>query len=301
LVNRYPAVASLERVLAGRIGVGVERVVVTAGGDDALGRLCAMTLGSVGGTGREIVLPTPTFEMLERYAGLAGATIVSPAWPGGAFPTAAVVGAIGPMTGAVAVVTPNNPTGAVATGADLRMVAEAAAKSGVGGSMGPVVIVDLAYTEFADEDLTGAALSLPNVVVVRTLSKASGLAGLRVGWAAGPAELIARMRAFGHPYPVSGLSAAMAEAWLSRGGTVMGAVLTGLGAEVGVSQANFVLARVRGAAGLAARLAGRGIGVRVWTGRAGLEDCVRITCPGSAEGMARLTLALQEELKGGRR
>ncbi len=76
------------------------------------------------------------------------------------------------------------------------------------------------------------------------------------------------------------------------------AVLNGLGAEVRGSQANFVLAKVRDAAGLASRLAGRGIGVRVWPGRVGLEDCMRITCPGSGEGMARLVLALREEMKG---
>jgi histidinol-phosphate aminotransferase len=306
LVNRYPAVASLERVLASRMGVAPQQVVVTAGGDDALGRLCAMSLGP----GREIILPTPTFEMLERYSAMAGAAIASPVWAGGPFPTEAVIAAIGPATGAIAVVTPNNPTGAVATEADLRRVAEAARES----AAKLVVIVDLAYTEFADQDLTAAALSLPNTVVVRTLSKAWGLAGLRVGWAVGPTELIARMRAAGHPYAVSGLSAAMAEAWLGRGGASVDGyvarvrrereelreVLTGLGAEVGRSQANFVLAKVNGAATLATRLAARGVGVRVWAGRAGLEDCMRITCPGSGEGLARLVLALREEMGGSR-
>lgn len=304
LVNRYPGVASLERALAARMGVAPERIVVTAGGDDALGRLCAMTLRP----GRQIVLPSPTFEMLERYAAMAGAEIVAPAWPNGPFPAEAVVAAIGPKTAAVAVVTPNNPTGSAVTGADLQRVCQAAA----GSPSRPVVIVDLAYTEFADVDLTPMALTQPNTVVVRTLSKAWGLAGLRVGWAMGPADLIARMRGAGHPYAVSGLSAAVAGAWLDQGGAAMAGyvararrerealrtLLIGLGADVQPSQANFVLARMPGAAGLASRLARRGIGVRVWAGRPGLGDCMRITCPGDGQAMARLTLALTEEVGG---
>ena len=64
-----------------------------------------------------------------------------------------------------------------------------------------LVICDLAYAEFADEDLTPVALSLPNAVVVRTFSKAWGLAGLRVGYAMGSAETVSRLRAVGPPFP----------------------------------------------------------------------------------------------------
>mgnify|MGYP006172992051 CR=1 FL=1 len=71
------------------------------------------------------------------------------------------------------------------------------------------------YVEFADEDLTPTALGMDNVVVIRTLSKAYGLAGLRVGYLLGAPELVTRIAAYGSPYPVAALSAAVAESRLS--------------------------------------------------------------------------------------
>src|SRR5581483_5290507 len=113
------------------------------------------------------------------------------------------------QTAAIVVCSPNNPTGAVATAQDLERLAE--------GAPGRLLMVDLAYTEFADEDLTQAALRLPSAVVFRTLSKAWGLAGLRVGYAAGHARLIGWMRSAGAPYAISSVSIALAEARLQHG------------------------------------------------------------------------------------
>jgi histidinol-phosphate aminotransferase len=163
--RRYPDAAPLEELLAARLGVARERVLVTAGADEALDRACRALLGP----GREFVLPSPTFELLDHYARLAGATPVTVPWPAGPYPTPAVVAAMTPRTALVAVVSPNNPTGAVATRADLERVARAAPRA--------LVLADLAYAEFADEDLTPAALALPNVLVTRTLSKAWGWPG----------------------------------------------------------------------------------------------------------------------------
>ena len=79
-----------------------------------------------------------------------------------------------------------------------------------------IVLVDGAYTEFADEDLTPIALGLPNAIVIRTFSKAYGGAGMRVGWAAGPAELVRALRASGNPYPVSSMALSWALATLEE-------------------------------------------------------------------------------------
>ncbi|MEJ2027979.1 MAG: aminotransferase class I/II-fold pyridoxal phosphate-dependent enzyme [Limibacillus sp.] len=73
-----------------------------------------------------------------------------------------------------------------------------------------LLIVDQAYGEFADEDVTPILLRQPNVVVIRTLSKAYGLAGLRIGIAIGSPVLVDWMRTVGHPYPVAGPSLAIA-------------------------------------------------------------------------------------------
>ncbi|MGE5361669.1 MAG: pyridoxal phosphate-dependent aminotransferase, partial [Bacteroidales bacterium] len=198
LVNRYPSARRLQEQWAARLGIEPTRVRVTAGADEALDRIIRTFVGP----GREMLATEPSFEMLPRYCALAGGRYVTVPWPSGPFPTAALLERISPRTSLVTVVTPNNPTGLVATIDDIRRLAAAAPHA--------VVLVDLAYVEFADVDPVREVLALPNAIVTRTLSKAWGLAGLRVGCAAGAADLIASLAAAGNPYPVSGLSLALA-------------------------------------------------------------------------------------------
>ncbi len=296
LWRRYPNAAALEELLAARFAVPRENVLATAGADDALYRACLVVLAP----GREAILPLPTFEMLPRYVRLAGAAVCEIAWPAGPYPTDAVLARLSSRTAMIVVVSPNNPTGAVATADDLRRLSAAAPQA--------LLLVDLAYTEFADEDLTPVALGLPNALVTRTFSKAWGLAGWRVGYALGPEEFIGWLRITGNPYAVSGPAAAVAAAWLVRGPATVAAfvacvkqertqlaeLLTELGAAPQPSQGNFVLARHAAALALRDGLARRGIGIRVFPDRPGLEDCFRITCPGDAAAFARLTVALRE-------
>ncbi len=295
-LRRYPDARPLEAELARRFGVEPGRVLVTAGGDDALER----ALRTVVGPGRTAVLPTPSFEMLGRFVRLSGGEVVEIPWPEGtAFPIEAFLAALGPSTAAVAVVSPNNPTGMAATADDILRIARAA----------PAVLVlaDLAYVEFADEDPTPALLPQPNVVVFRTLSKAWGLAGLRVGYAIAPAKVAGWMRAAGLPYPCSRPSLALAGARLATGeagvrffvATVraqrqrLSELLASLGAQPFPSQANFLLARFRDAAWVRDGLAGLGIAVRAFTGHPRLEGRLRVTCPGDAADFERLQHALR--------
>jgi histidinol-phosphate aminotransferase len=306
-IRRYPSTAALAATLAERFGVEPARVIVTAGGDDALDRLMRAMLIE----GREIVFPVPSFEMIDRYARLAGGAIVEVAWPEGPYPLEAVIAAITERTAIVCVVTPNNPTGAVATLDDVRAVAEAAPHA--------VVLLDQAYAELANEDLTRPALAMPNVVVVRSLSKAFGLAALRTGYALGPAEIIGWMRAAGGPYAVAGPSIHLAKARLALPEDDVAAYLArirferealfGLFRELGYapvpSQANFVFARcpagVPDPVALRDALAARGIGIRAFPGKRHLGDAVRITCPGDERDFERLTAALREAVKEGTR
>ncbi len=124
------------------------------------------------------------------------------------------------------------------------------------------LLLDAAYAEFADEDLTAAALALPRTLVLRTFSKAWGLAGLRVGCLLGPADLLAELRAWGQPYAVAGASLAVARTALATGEAAvnagvaaaraaradLAARLRRLGAAPLPSQGNFVLCRPRDAA-----------------------------------------------------
>jgi histidinol-phosphate aminotransferase len=295
-LRRYPDALPLEEALARRFGVDPVRVVVTAGGDDALER----AVRAVVGPGRNLVLPVPSFEMLGRFARLSGGDVVELPWPEGTpFPILGVLAAITPDTAAVAVVSPNNPTGGVATAEDILRIARAAP--------GVLVLADLAYVEFADEDPTPHLLDLPNVAVFRTMSKAWSLAGLRVGYAIATPEVAGWMRATGLPYPCSRPSLALAGARVASGEAAMrrftndvrnernqlSANLAGLGATVFPSQANFILARFDDALFVRDGLAGQGIAVRAFPGNPRLEGRLRITCPGDAVAFARLQNALQ--------
>ncbi|MFV2038873.1 MAG: histidinol-phosphate transaminase [Acidimicrobiales bacterium] len=297
LLRRYPDTSRLRSRLAELHGVSDRRVLVTAGGDDALLR-CFMART---GPGREVLATQPTFEMIQRYAEQVASRVIEVPWLTGSFPTGAVLDAITASTDILFLVSPNNPTGAVADGADLRNLA---------GEI-PFVVLDAAYGEFAEADLTGAALEMDNVVVVRTLSKAYGLAGLRVGYLLGPTSVIDELSSYGSPYPVSGLSAAAALARLDRPPvelerfvgqvkrerTELSRVLRTLGCEALPSQANFVLAGCPDAEQLVSGAAALGVGLRRFPGRSALENAVRITLPGDEQEFKRLVQTLEQVLK----
>src|SRR6266853_6058773 len=165
LLRRYSDSSVVEAALAARLGVDPERVVVTAGADEALDRICRAYAGSH----RPVLLPEPTFDMLERFAALAGAPLVRVPWFTDVFPLEEILARLDNRIALVVIVSPNNPTGGVASRDDVRRIAAAAPRS--------LVLLDQAYIEYADEGIDPAVLDLANVVVVRTMSKAWGLAG----------------------------------------------------------------------------------------------------------------------------
>lgn len=290
-LRRYPSTAEVAARAAERFGVAADQVLVTAGADDALLRIALAFLAP----GRSAVVPSPTFEMIPRYATVAGGEIIDVPWePGAPFPLDAALGALREDTSLLYVVSPNNPTGAVATAEDVLRACDEAPDA--------LVVVDQAYGEFADEDLTEAALSRPNAVVLRTMSKAYGAAGLRVGFAIGRPELLRVLKAAGNPYPCAAPSL---DAALQLLGTdvsdsieavrseraILVERLRGLGLDAAPSQGNFVYARTPAADPLRARVAEEGIAIRSF-GRA-----VRITCPANAADFERLLAALEISCK----
>ena len=288
MIGRYPDTGSLRARLAVLHGVSEDRVLVTAGGDDALSRcfLARVTEGA------EVVSTYPTFEMIPRYAEQRGARVLEVPWWTGPFPVDEVLGAITGDTEAAFIVSPNNPTGGVADEIDLLKVAAET----------PLLVLDAAYVEFAATDPPPALLEHGNVVVTRTLSKAYGLAGLRVGYLLGSPELVSAIGAYGNPYPVSALSAALAETRLDRPGSeltsfvdevrreriVLTGTLTGLGARPLPSEGNFVLAECDDAEWVISAAASLGVALRRFPSRPGLDSAVRITVPGDANDFDRL-------------
>jgi histidinol-phosphate aminotransferase len=288
-VRRYPDASALERDIAERLGVSPARVVVTAGGDEAIDRVCRGFVGA----GDEAVMATPTFEMIGRYVRAAGGVVRGVRWDGPEYPVGAVVGEVTDRTALVAAVSPNNPTGGVVRAGDVVALSHAAPRA--------VLLVDLAYTEFADEDLTPLALELPNAVIVRTFSKAYGLAGLRVGYAVASEEIAGVLRAAAGPYAVSAASVEVARAALEIGSTRLAGnvarvreerrelreLLTARGAQVMASQGNFVLARGVDAERVWSELGRAGIAVRKFASDE-LRGCLRIGCPGDERSFARV-------------
>jgi len=297
-IRRYPDKSRAEQLIAAKLGLDPAGVILTAGGDDAIDRCCRAMLEP----GRDIILPSPTFEMIERSARIAGGSIVKIPWWKSEFPVGEVLARITQRTAMIALVSPNNPTGAVIPLDSVQAIAQAAPQA--------LLLVDLAYIEFADEDITREALQLPNAVIIRTFSKALGCAGLRAGYALGTPQTIGWLRAMGGPYPTSGPSLAIIEALLESGVREDGyfeqvrrerALLIDLahGFEVGPhpSQANFVLIDAADSIALRDSMAARGIAVRAFPGHPVLGRSVRITCPGCPRSFARLEAALRQALE----
>ena len=291
---RYPNPSRLESLLAERFGIDKTRVLLTAGGDEGLMRMCRAFLGP----GRNMIFPEPSFEMIRRFAAGTQAEVRTVPYPADGYPTDEVISKCNETTAVIAVVSPNNPTGGVITKDDLQRLSKEVPQA--------MIMLDLAYIEFAESDLTDVALHLSNVLIFRTFSKAFGLAGLRVGYAMGQEKWITLLRSVGLPYPVSRTALQLAESSLGFSGerdntiaNIRGfrnditATLKQCNVESYPSQANFVFAT--GLDGLWWRdaMAGLGIGIRAWPNQRELNQAMRISCPTNAEDTKRLCHAIR--------
>lgn len=294
ILSHYPDKRSLEVLLASQLGVAPEQLLVSAGADEILDRACRAMLCQ----GRNLVTCVPTFEMTMHYAELCGASLRTLPWLTGAYPVDAVLDAIDGDTGIVAITTPNNPTGLTVGLGDIQKISKAAPHA--------LIVVDMAYGEYAERDITAGVLALPNTLLARTLSKAWGMPGLRLGYAAAKPQVITWLRTAGGPYTVARASLAVAHARLQTGEgdmrvhveriqyerRALDASLKELGAAVAPSQANFVLAQFARPEWLTDGLRSLGISVREFPHDASLKTMRRITCPGDDAAFERLRIAL---------
>jgi histidinol-phosphate aminotransferase len=151
--------------------------------------------------GDELLLPVPTYTMYEVYASATDAQAVAVlAADDLQFPFERLLASITPRTKIIAVANPNSPSGSVAARAQLLELARRAPHA--------VLFVDEAYFHFHGETVMDLIGSIPNLLVARTFSKAYGLAGLRLGLLAGPAELMRWVRRVLSPYSVNSLALA---------------------------------------------------------------------------------------------
>ena len=292
----------VERALAEKIKTPAEGVFVCAGVEDAIERVCRSRLGP----GREIVIPEPTVERFRRVARLTGARVRVVPWMGGAYPSEAVLEGVSDETAVIVVVSPNDPTGAVVSRADLLRLSAQAPKA--------LLVVLLRGIEFADDDISATAFRLPNAIAICAFSCALGASAERIAYAVGPPDAIDQMRDIGFPEPLSTASLVAALRCVEHVESVgsgllveeirhereqIAGLLARLGARAYASQADFILGQFPDARWTQEALEGMGIAVASFEDRAGLADCLRIRCPGSAAAARRLERAFVTVLDPG--
>jgi histidinol-phosphate aminotransferase len=277
-ITRYPSVYAnvLRSALADLHGVAPENISTGCGSDDVIDS----ALRAFCDPGNVVAYPTPTFGMIEIFGRMnALRPVAVPLRDGFELDAGALIRTNARIT---YLCRPNNPTGSQFD----RSATERVCRESAG-----LVLVDEAYADFAEDDMVSCALTSDRTLVLRTLSKAYGLAGLRIGYAIGPAHLIAEVEKSRGPYKVSGVAEAAALAALADRGWIEDRIadvrssrarLLGEMANRGIrtwdSAANFVLMSPPGsAAEWNVRLRERGVAVRPFTALPGAGDCIRVS------------------------
>lgn len=265
LVSRYPSpyAEGLRAALARTLGVDKSWVVTGCGSDDLLDAIVAAFCDP----GDRVAFVPPTFGMIESFARKNG-VIPSPRSRDGS-------GGEGESLGYLCC--PNNPTGEVYSPAFAARLRDSLA--------GPLLI-DAAYSDYAREPL-----QIPGTIRLGTLSKAWGLAGLRVGYAVAEPHLVVEIEKTRGPYKVGALAEAAAVAALDRDQSFvrqsveatkaarsrLAEELTSRGFAPLPSEANFLLIPVNDAVAWSARLRERSVSVRPFVSLPGIGDALRVT------------------------
>lgn len=197
--HRYPDASAsvLRERLADRFGVSADEVHMGSGSVAILQQL----IQAAAGPGDEVLYAWRSFEAYPGLVTVSGATSVQvPIRADGTHDMPAMAAAITDRTRVILICTPNNPTGTIVTEADFT-----AFMAKVPDTV--LVLLDEAYAEFVTDSDAVHGLPLlatyPNLVMLRTFSKAYGLAGLRVGYAVGPAYILDAARSTAIPLSVT--------------------------------------------------------------------------------------------------
>ncbi|RMF23190.1 MAG: histidinol-phosphate transaminase [Deltaproteobacteria bacterium] len=269
-VHRYPDGSGvvLRAALAERLGVESDRVLLGNGSNE----LIELVVRTFVGPGEQVVFSEGAFLIYDLVARTCRAEPVEVAAKGFSHDLEAIAAAVGERTRVVFLANPNNPTGTIFRRAEWHAFLDRI-------PAGVIVAVDQAYAEYAcDPEYPDAICDLerhPGVLVLRTFSKIYGLAGLRIGYAAGSRELIDAMARVRAPFSVNSLAQAAALAALSdedhversrrtawQGLRMFAEAFSELGLEFVPSQANFVLVDVGDGARVATAMLQHGVIVR---------------------------------------
>ncbi|MCC9077630.1 histidinol-phosphate transaminase [Litorilinea aerophila] len=280
-----PQQEELRAALSRFVGVPAEHILPTHGADEMLDYLCRLFLGP----GDRVINCPPTFGMYSFDAGLVGAQVVE-VWRRhdhsvdvDGIERAVQEAQADTFPRLLFLTSPNNPSGTWLPDEDLRRLL----------ALPLLVVLDEAYVEFADHPSRAPwVLEHENLVVLRTFSKAAGIAGLRLGYGICPAWLMAQLWKFKQPYNVNVAATVAGLASLRHVDQILEVVgrlkaererlLAGLQQVPYLrpypSQANFILCDVVGLDALALKqaLEQRGVLVRHYN-KPGLANCIRIS------------------------
>jgi histidinol-phosphate aminotransferase len=297
-----PDGANLAQAIAHRNGLDARRVVTGPGSEAIINWL----IQGWAGEGEEIVYSAHGFQAYRIRAISHGIVPIAAPETGMRTDVQALLAAVTPKTRIMFIANPNNPTG---TWIGLKEISE------LRSALRPDVLlaVDEAYYEYVDEPGYASAIGLvndetPNVVVTRTFSKFFGLAGLRVGWAYVPSNMVAPLSQLRGPFAVSRVALAAAIAALkddAHQATAMAhnaqwrdwlqSQVRGMDLQTTDSVGNFALFKVPDGADAASRLLGRlvqeGLMCRI-ADQNGLPDWIRVTV-GSEPSMHAFTKVLR--------
>ena len=206
-LNEYPdsSYAELTAAAAAYTDVQPHEVIVGAGADEILDLVAKAYLSPA----TAALVPIPTYPMYGVLTSQRGARIVAvPRRGQGDGYRLDVPGVVARLTEVrvIWLCSPNNPTGLAETDEDLRALLDAASAH----ADPPLIVIDEAYFEFHGTSASGWRSTYPNLLVVRTVSKAFALAGVRVGWATGDRSVITRLERVRPPGSISTVSAALA-------------------------------------------------------------------------------------------
>ncbi len=200
----YPEYDHLKRHYAQVVGGAMEQVGVFNGADGAIHAV----FQAFGAAGDTLVMATPTFGYYAPCAHEQGMTIQAIPYglPDFHYPQQAIAQALQCQPRLLMICNPNNPTGTPVDPGWIQATAAAAPNT--------LVVVDELYEAFTGDTVLPAGLQQPNLLVLRSLSKTAGLAGLRMGFAVGSADVIERLERVTGPYDVNGFAVTAALAAL---------------------------------------------------------------------------------------
>ena len=200
-ISAYPEQETVRRKAARYFGVRRRELLLTNGTDEAL----SLVVNTFVESGDRVLFVEPTYAMYRFYSELAGARIVAPRYDCEVhFPWNDVLAALRQGPRAFFLPNPNSPTGNLLSYDELRRVLKAATRT--------MVMIDEAYFEFSGVTVIPWIRRHKNLIVTRTFSKTTGLAGLRIGCIFVNPDMAATMRKAQSPYPVNIAALAAAEA-----------------------------------------------------------------------------------------